>query len=70
MEWDKEYVKNKKPGKVFHIKKDIKVYGVMAPFSAMGSLELLQFGYEAGFGEKNSSGFGMAELTTYGSSHP
>lgn len=31
-------------------------------FEARGSRELLEMGYEAGFGEKNSMGFGMVEV--------
>jgi CRISPR-associated endoribonuclease Cas6 len=27
-----------------------------------GSAELIEIGYEAGFGEKNSMGFGMVEM--------
>ena|GEM_PF-6212384 len=35
---------------------------ILAPFTARGPVELLQIGYEAGFGEKGSMGFGMAEV--------
>jgi CRISPR-associated endoribonuclease Cas6 len=38
------------------------IKGILAPFVAGGSPELIQAGYEAGFGEKNSMGFGMAEI--------
>lgn len=34
----------------------------MMDFSVRGSRELLEMGYEAGFGEKNSMGFGMVKL--------
>ena len=34
----------------------------MMDFSVSGSKELLEVGYEAGFGEKNSMGFGMVEV--------
>ena len=40
----------------------IKVRGWLAPFIVEGSLELIELGYEAGFGSRNSMGFGMAEL--------
>lgn len=42
--------------------KGIKIRGVMAPFTARGNVELLKLGYSAGFGEKNSLGFGMVEV--------
>jgi CRISPR-associated endoribonuclease Cas6 len=39
----------------------IKVRGWLAPFTVEGSPELIEIGYEAGFGSRNSMGFGMAE---------
>ena len=39
----------------------IKVRGWLAPFTVEGSRELIEIGYEAGFGARNSMGFGMAE---------
>lgn len=36
--------------------------GTMMSFVARGDPALLKFGYEAGFGEKNSMGFGMVEV--------
>ncbi|HUT04490.1 MAG TPA: CRISPR-associated endoribonuclease Cas6 [bacterium] len=41
--------------------KGIKVRGVLCPFTVDGSKELVRVGYECGFGEKNSIGFGMVE---------
>lgn len=41
--------------------KGTKIKAIMAPFVVRGSPELLEIGYEAGFGEKNSMGFGMVE---------
>jgi len=32
------------------------------PFSVSGNVDLINVGYEAGFGEKNSMGFGMAQI--------
>jgi CRISPR-associated endoribonuclease Cas6 len=32
------------------------------PFTLSGNSELIKVGYECGFGEKNSTGFGMVEL--------
>ncbi len=31
-------------------------------FEARGSVDLLKIGYEAGFGERNSMGFGMVKV--------
>jgi len=41
--------------------KGIKVRGILCPFVADGSSDLIRIGYECGFGEKNSIGFGMVE---------
>ncbi len=40
----------------------IKIRGIMCPFSVSGSPALIQVGYECGFGDKNSAGFGMVEV--------
>ena len=42
--------------------KGIKIKGIMCPFGVSGSPALIQIGYECGFGDKNSAGFGMAEV--------
>ncbi|RKU22859.1 CRISPR-associated endoribonuclease Cas6 [Candidatus Poribacteria bacterium] len=42
--------------------KGIKIKGIMCPFHVSGSLALIQTGYECGFGDKNSAGFGMVEV--------
>jgi CRISPR-associated endoribonuclease Cas6 len=42
----------------------IDVIGIQAPFTIEGDPELIKVGYECGFGEKNSMGFGMAEVST------
>jgi CRISPR-associated endoribonuclease Cas6 len=39
----------------------IKIRGWLAPFTVEGSPQLIELGYEAGFGSRNSMGFGMAE---------
>ena len=41
--------------------KGIKVRGVLCPFSVSGNPALIKIGYECGFGDKNSAGFGMVE---------
>lgn len=59
---DTDYM-NKKAGRI--IKKinfkGTDIIGFMAPFEAIGSPELIEVGYEAGFGEKGSMGFGMVK---------
>lgn len=41
--------------------KNIKVRGIVMEFKVSAPKELIQFGYEAGFGEKTSMGFGFVE---------
>ena len=42
--------------------KGIKIRGVVSPFHVIGAPELIHIGYECGFGDKNSMGFGMADV--------
>lgn len=59
---DTDYM-NRKSGKITkNINfKGTNIIGFMAPFEATGSPELIEIGYEAGFGEKGSMGFGMVK---------
>lgn len=61
--FDEDYIRKRK-GKISRLIRlpDIQVKAFMAPFTAEGSVELIRLGYEAGFGEKNSLGFGMARV--------
>lgn len=64
--WDKNYIKktNRITKKVtinVNGLYPIDIIGLQAPFKIKASPELLQVGYECGFGEKNSMGFGMVE---------
>ena len=43
--------------------KGTKIRGVVAPFHVIGAPELIHIGYECGFGDKNSMGFGMVEVS-------
>jgi len=63
LEFDAEYQK-RRGGRITKLIKfkDIDVIGVMAPFNVEGNPGLIQIGYECGFGDKNSAGFGMAEV--------
>lgn len=61
--FDKNYIGRRK-GRVTRLVdyKGIKIRGTMCPFRVTGSPALIQIGYECGFGDKNSAGFGMAEV--------
>ena len=61
--FDKDYI-DRRQGRVTRLVdyRGIKIRGVLCPFRVSGSLPLIQVGYECGFGDKNSAGFGMAEV--------
>ena len=61
--FDKSYI-DRRHGRVTRLVdyKGIKIKGVMCPFRVSGSVALIQIGYECGFGDKNSAGFGMVEV--------
>ncbi|MGH9830956.1 MAG: CRISPR-associated endoribonuclease Cas6 [Blastocatellia bacterium] len=68
-EWDRKYIeqyesRGKRASVLLSIgsgAEEIKVRGWLAPFTVRGSVELIRLGYEAGFGSRNSIGFGMVE---------
>ena len=43
---------------------ETKIKGTLAPFRLKAPRELIEVGYECGFGEKNSMGFGMVKVDT------
>ena len=61
--FDKTYM-DRRQGRVTRLTdyKGIKIKSIMCPFRVTGSPALIQIGYECGFGDKNSAGFGMAEV--------
>ena len=68
IDWDHDFaiqsiIKGKRLSKKITITKDldnpIDVIGIFCPFTINGDPELISIGYECGFGEKNSMGFGM-----------
>ena len=61
--FDKAYI-DRRQGRVTRLVdyKGIKIRGVLCPFRVTGNPALIQIGYECGFGDKNSAGFGMAEV--------
>jgi CRISPR-associated endoribonuclease Cas6 len=65
-EWSKEYIadatkRNRRPSVLIELSEGTKVRGWLAPFTIEASKELIELGYETGFGSRNSMGFGMAE---------
>ena len=58
--FDENYIKKQK-GKSYKLIdfKGLKVKGIFAPFEIKAPKELIEVGWEAGFGEKCSGGFGM-----------
>jgi len=61
LEFDRVYLKRHQVEKLIDYK-GTRIKGLLAPFTARGPVELLQIGYEAGFGEKGSMGFGMVAV--------
>lgn len=63
MEFAADYIK-KRNGRITKLIKfkDVNIVGVLAPFVCKGNPGLIQIGYECGFGDKNSAGFGMVEV--------
>lgn len=61
--FDEHYIR-KRQGRVTRLVdyKGIKIRGVLCPCRVSGSVALIQTGYECGFGDKNSAGFGMVEV--------
>lgn len=61
--FDKHYLK-KRGGKITKLIdfKGTKIKGIFAPFKLNAPPELMEIGYEAGFGGKGSMGFGMVEV--------
>ena len=63
MTFDQAYI-DKRQGRVTRLVdfKGTKIRGVLSPFHVIGAPELIHIGYECGFGDKNSMGFGMVEI--------
>lgn len=69
-EWDQTYLRDlaargKRASALLDIR-GIKIRGWLAPFTVEGSTELIELGYETGFGSRNSMGFGMGEKVMSG----
>ncbi len=63
LEFDKNYIA-RRHGRVTRLVdyKGVKIRGILCPLTISGSRALIQTGYECGFGDKNSAGFGMVEV--------
>lgn len=66
--WDKDYLdymknRGRRASALIDIN-NIKIRGWLAPFTIEGNKELIELGYETGFGARNSMGFGMVEKVT------
>lgn len=61
--FDSDYI-DRRRGRVTRLVdfKGIKIRGVLCPFRVSGNPVLIQTGYDCGFGDKNSAGFGMVEI--------
>ena len=61
--FDENYIKKHK-GKIYKLIdfKGLKIKGILAPFEIEAPKELIEVGWEAGFGEKCSGGFGMGKV--------
>lgn len=61
--FDPNYIvkRNGRISKLITFKNNIKIIAMEAPFTIKADTELIKIGYECGFGEKNSAGFGMVE---------
>ena len=64
MTFDQTYI-DKREGRVTRLVdyKGVKIRGVVSPFHVIGAPALIRVGYECGFGDKNSAGFGMVEIS-------
>jgi len=66
VQWDAGYLASRKhdkhPGTKLIAYKDIRIVGVVCPFTMTGSPQLMRTACEAGLGEKNAAGFGMIEV--------
>lgn len=68
-EWDEEYIaeqakRNRRPSVLIEVSEGIKVRGWLVPFTVEASKELIEIGYEAGFGKSNAMGFGLAGIAS------
>jgi CRISPR-associated endoribonuclease Cas6 len=63
MSFDPDYLARKQ-GRIHKLirYKNTDIFGYLAPFRVKGDADLIRIGYECGFGDGNSKGFGMVEI--------
>ncbi|AER65981.1 CRISPR-associated protein, Cas6 family [Thermovirga lienii DSM 17291] len=59
---DWEYIKTRKTSKLISLKGRYLIRGHLVPFAVEGAPQIIALGYSAGFGGRNSLGFGMVEV--------
>lgn len=62
IKFNQEYIKNKRRVSRLVDFNGVKILGYMVPFTATGNPELIRLGYQLGFGQRNSCGFGMVKV--------
>lgn len=62
---DEEYLAKRKTSKLISLKGHHIVRGHLVPFSIKADPQIIALGYSAGFGGRNSLGFGMVETTRH-----
>ncbi|MDR3708828.1 MAG: CRISPR-associated endoribonuclease Cas6 [Capsulimonadaceae bacterium] len=60
--FDPEYLARRGGGTKLTRYKGTDIIGILAPFTATGSTELIRLGYDAGFGTRGAQGFGCVEV--------
>jgi|SRR5690554_3093333 len=60
--FNQEYIKNKRRVSRLVDFNGVKILGYMLPFKVKGNPQLIQVGYQLGFGNKNKCGFGMVKV--------
>jgi CRISPR-associated endoribonuclease Cas6 len=60
--FNQRYINNKRRVSRLVDYNGIKILGYMIPFKVKGNPELIQVGYQLGFGHKNNCGFGMVKV--------
>lgn len=62
IKFNQQYIKNKRRVSRLVDFNGVKILGYMVPFTVTGNPELIRLGYQLGFGNRNSCGFGMVKV--------
>ncbi len=60
--FNQQYIKNKRRVSRLVDFNGVKILGYMVPFTVTGNPELIRLGYQLGFGHRNNCGFGMVKI--------